>query len=134
MAPPVRALLANEPCALRTHLEELLQPHSDVAVLRTGSDPIQLLMMTEDTQAEVVVMTLPDSGTTPGICRHLLHEYPQLVILALTANRTRGQVYRHMIAAELFVDTSKESIVMAIRQAKVHRHRRWARRFHCSLR
>jgi DNA-binding NarL/FixJ family response regulator len=120
MAPPVRVLLANEPCALRTHLEELFQHHSDVEVLRTGSDPTQLLMMIEDTQADVVVMTSPDSGAMPGRCRHLLHEYPQLVILALTANRTRRQVYRQIIAAEQLADTSEESIVMAIWQAKDH--------------
>lgn len=120
MAPPVKVLLANEPRTWRTHLGELLRRHSDVEVVRADSDPIQLLIMVEDTQADVVVMTLPDSGTMPGICSHLLHEYPQLVILALTANRTRGHVYRQIIAAEQLADTSDEGIVMAIRQAKAH--------------
>lgn len=120
MAPPLRVLLANEPCVWRTYLGELLRRHSDVEVVKTGSDPIQLLMMVEDTQADVVVVTLPDSGTMPGICSHLLHEYPQLVILALTANRTRGHVYRQIIAAEQLADISDEGIVMAIRQVKTH--------------
>jgi DNA-binding NarL/FixJ family response regulator len=114
----VRILLADIPHALRTFLEELLQRHTDVEVAGIVSDPIELLMAVEDTQADVVVVTLPTSGEIPGICSHLFNEYPQLLILALAPDRTQAWLYQQVTAVEQLIDTSEEEILKAIRQAK----------------
>ena len=114
----VRVLLANRPRALRARLARLLQRQSDIEVVGTVLDPIKLLVAVEDTQADVVVVTLPDSGEIPGICSHLLHEYPQLLILALSLACTRACVYRQTITVEQLSDTSDEGILTAVRMAK----------------
>ena len=115
---PVRVLLANRPRALRTRLAGLFQLQSDIEVVGTVLDPIELLMAVEDTQADVVVMTLPDSREVPGICSHLLYEYPRLLILALSSTRTRACVYRQVITVEQLSYTSDEEILVAVRKAK----------------
>jgi hypothetical protein len=71
-----------------------------------------------DTQADVVIVTLPDSGEMPGICSHLFHEYPQLLILALSSSRTRACVYRQSITVESLADISDEGILTAVRRVK----------------
>ena len=114
----VNVLLANRPRALRARLAELLQHQSDIEVVGTVLDPIKLLVAVGDTQADVVVVTLPDSGEMPGICSHLLHEYPQLLILALSSARTRACVYRQAITVEQLSDTSDAGILIAVRMAK----------------
>jgi DNA-binding NarL/FixJ family response regulator len=118
----VKVLLANGPEVLRTGLATLLQQQSDIEVVGTVLDPIELLVAVGDTQADVVVLTLPDSGEMPGICSHLLHEYPQLLILALSSARTRACVYRQAITVELLGDISDEGILTAVRRVKAARH------------
>jgi DNA-binding NarL/FixJ family response regulator len=115
---PVRVLLANRPQALRTHLAQLLQLQSDIEVVGTVLDPIELLIAVEDTQADVVVVTLPDSGDIPSICSHLLYEYPQLLILALSSARIRACVYKRAMTVEQLSNTSDEEILTAVRKAK----------------
>jgi DNA-binding NarL/FixJ family response regulator len=114
----VKVLLANGPEALRTSLATFLQQQSDIEVVGTVLDPIELLVAVEDTQADVVVVTLPDTGEMPGICSHLLHEYPQLLILALSSDRTRACVYRQAITVEPLTDISDEGILAALRRMK----------------
>ena len=58
----VKVLLANRPEALPISLATLLQQQSDIEVVDTVLDPVELLVAVEDTQADVVVVTLPDSG------------------------------------------------------------------------
>jgi DNA-binding NarL/FixJ family response regulator len=115
---PVRVLLANRPRALRTRLARLLQLQSDIEVVGTVLDPIELLSAVEETQAEVVVVTLPGSGEMPGICSHLFYEYPQLLILALSATRSRAYVYRQVITVEPLAGTSDEELLTAVRKVK----------------
>ena len=114
----LKVLLANGPEALRTGLATILQQQSDIELVGTVVDPIGLLIDVEDTQADVVVVTLSDSGEMPGICSHLFHEYPQLVILALSSARTRACVYRQTITVEPLADISDEGILRALRRAK----------------
>ena len=110
----VKVLLANRPEALRTGLATLLQQQSDIEVVGTVLDPVELLVAVGDIQADVVVVTLPDSGEMPGICSHLLHEYPQLLILVLSSARTRACVYRQAITVELLADISDEGMLTAV--------------------
>jgi len=116
----MRVLLANGPEELRTYLEALLQQQSDVEVVGQIQDPIELIMAVEDTQADMVIVTLPESGEMPGICSHLLYEYPQLLILALSSDRTKACVYRQIIRTEQLPDTSDEGLLRAIRQANIN--------------
>jgi DNA-binding NarL/FixJ family response regulator len=120
MSRRVRVLLADIPHLLRASLERLLQHHRDIEVVETVIDPVELLIAVEDTQADVVVVTLPDSGEMPGICSHLFAEYPQLLILALSSDRTRACIYKQVTAVEQLIDTSEEEILKAIRQAKAN--------------
>lgn len=116
----VKVLLANAPEALPTDLATLLQQQSDIEVVGTVLDPVDLLVAVGDTQADVVVMPLPDSGEMPGVCSHLLHEYPQLLILALSPARTRACVYRQAITVEPLADISDEGILRAVRRVKAN--------------
>ena len=114
----VKVLLANRPAVLRISLATLLQQQSDIEVVGTVLDLKELLIAVGDTQADVVVLTLPDSGEIPGICSHLLYEYPQLLILALSSARTKACIYRQAITVEPLADISDEGILTAVRRVK----------------
>ncbi|ETX03459.1 response regulator transcription factor [Candidatus Entotheonella palauensis] len=112
----VKVLLANQPLAARQFLEAIFRQQSDVQLVGTVLDPIELLIEVEHTEADVVVITLPDSGDIPGICSHLLHQYPQLLILALSADCQRACTYQQVIATEPLAVASEENILLAIRR------------------
>jgi DNA-binding NarL/FixJ family response regulator len=119
---PIRVLLANSPRALRTRLARLLRLQSDIEVVGTVLDPIALLSAVGETQAEVVVVTLPESGEMPGICSHLFYEYPELVILALSSTRSQAYVYRQVITVEQLSSPLDEDILAAVWKAKADNH------------
>jgi DNA-binding NarL/FixJ family response regulator len=119
---PIRVLLANRPQALCTRLARLLRLQSDIEVVGTVFDPIALLSAVGETQAEVVVVTLPESGEMPGICSHLFYEYPELVILALSSTRSRAYVYRQVMTVEQLSSTLDEDILAAVRKVKADNH------------
>ena len=114
----IKVLLANEPGSVRETLEELLQHQSDVEVVGTVREPIEILLAVDETQAEVVVLTLPESGEIPGICTHLLTEYPRLLILALAADRESACLYRRGIVVEPLPNVSEDGILGVIRRAR----------------
>jgi len=115
----VKVLLANRPRMLRELLRDLIQRQADMEVVGEMLDPVELLLAVGETHADVVVVGLPDSDDEPGICSHLLAEYPHLLILALSPERDRAFLYRLGICKEQLSKASDEEILAAIRQAEV---------------
>ena len=116
----VRVLLANKPRMLRELLRSLIQRQADMEVMGEVLDPVELLLAVDETQADVVVVDLPESGEEPGICSHLLAEYPQLLVLALSPGRDRAILYRQSIIKEELSKLSEDEILEAIRKTEVH--------------
>ena len=116
----VRVLLANKPRMLRELLRSLIQRQADMEVMGEVLDPVELLLAVDETQADVVVVDLPESGEEPGICSHLLAEYPQLLVLALSPGRDRAILYRQSIIKEELSKLSDDEILEAIRKTEVH--------------
>jgi len=79
-------------------------------------DPVDVLIATGQTQAHVVLLAWPPSGSLPGICTHLLDAYPDLLIVGL---RTDGQglyAVRQAGVAEVRGETSLASVLAALRK------------------
>jgi len=105
---------------LRELLRSLIQRQADMEVMGEVLDPVELLLAVDETQADVVVVDLPESGEEPGICSHLLAEYPQLLVLALSPGRDRAILYRQSIIKEELSKLSEDEILEAIRKTEVH--------------
>lgn len=82
------------------------------------TDPVEILIMTGEREAEVVVMDSLNGETDPGICSHLLSEFPDLLILALSPGLEQAIIYRQSISKELLLNLSEKEILSAIRQAR----------------
>jgi DNA-binding NarL/FixJ family response regulator len=115
----IKVVLAINPGLLRDFLRELIQCQTDMEVVGEVVDPVNLLLAVGETDADVVVVTLAASGEAPGICSHLLTEYPQLFILALSPERERAFLWRQSVSEEQLSIESDEEIVAAIRRVRV---------------
>jgi hypothetical protein len=115
----IEVLIAIEPGSAHETIVELIQHQNDMEIVGNILNPIELLLAVYETQAEVVVLTLPESGDMPGIGTHLLTEYPHLLILALSTDLKSGCLYRRGIVAEpLAKMSSEEGVLRAIRRVR----------------
>ena len=114
----VRVLLANRPRMFRESLRGALELHADVEVETATSDPIELLAAVDRIEPDVVFVTMPESGGEPGICSHLLAEYPELLVIALSPVEQRGLVFRRVIIREELEPVAEDSLLEVIRRQR----------------
>ena len=82
----MRAVLRVDPPLLRDVFEHALR-EAGIDVIGSPPDSLALLLAIKERRAEVVILSAPNSGDpveTPGICSHLLNEFPQLKIVMVS--------------------------------------------------
>lgn len=123
----VRVLLANRPRMLRESLLAVIEAHDDIEVEAVEPDPVEILAAVGRAAADVVVIALPESGEDPGLCSHLLAEYPDLRVLALSPAEATAFVYRQVITKEELTPPSESNILAFIRRRHEDRPQRFGR-------
>lgn len=94
----IRVLFAVESSAVCNRLRDLIGQDPDVEVVGEVADPIDLLVAVNRTQADVAIVKWPQSGELPGICSHLLTEYPDLLVIGIPLREDRAYACRQRIA------------------------------------
>jgi hypothetical protein len=111
-----RLLLGKVPAVWRDTLMELVDSDEGVDIVGEVDESVDLLLQVRVLRANgVVLCRLPD-GDEPGICSHLLLEYPNLEILLLPTSSETGALCTMVLRKELLQDASKESIRIALRR------------------
>ena len=82
----MRAVLRVDPPLLRDVFEHSLT-QAGIDVVDTPSDFMELLVAVKERRPEVVFLTALDVETPPGICSHLLAEFPQLKVVMLSHDK-----------------------------------------------
>jgi hypothetical protein len=85
----MRALLRVDPPLLRDVFEHALTAVG-IEVVGSPLDSLALLLAIKERRADVVFLAAPDSddpSKAPGICSHLLNEFPHLKIVMVSANQ-----------------------------------------------
>jgi hypothetical protein len=87
-----------------------------MVIVGEAYDPVDILLTVADTEAEVILLDLLDPDVDPGICSHLLIEFPNLLVLALSLDRKQGVLYKQCIIKQEIQAESDDQIICAIRQ------------------
>jgi DNA-binding NarL/FixJ family response regulator len=85
---PIRVLLAGPP-TLQDAFGRALVEANDIEVAAAAPDPIELLLATARTRADVVVIGMK-GDELPGVVSHLLAEYPHLKVLGVAQDARRA--------------------------------------------
>jgi len=93
----IQVLLAVESPMLREALRETIRREPILNMVGEVSDPVDLLVAVRQTQANVVIMTWPETDGVPGVCSHLLLEFPELVVIGISATSDRVVACRQTI-------------------------------------
>ena len=112
----IRVLLAEMPRILRDVFKQVVADQSDMDVVGELFDPFGLLLAAGQTRADVVILGLHNSEF-PGICSHLLSEYPHIKILGVTEDGRRACLYELRPQKIPVGEVSPEGLLAAIRTA-----------------
>lgn len=116
----IRVLFAGSRAGSLLWLKKLIEAQHDMSIVKDEElEPLELLLAVRETKPDVVVLGLPDTGETPGICSNLLAEYPRLLVLGLSRQRDHAFLYQQSILKQSLRETSDRCILSAIRTGEV---------------
>lgn len=113
----VKILMVDVPDDLRSLLQDVIQRQQNMLVVGEAFDPIDLLLTVSETDADVVIMGHPQADSMPGICTHLLAEFPILVILIVSTIDQRAFLYERKITQEEVSYTVPEDLIARVNEA-----------------
>lgn len=113
----VKILMVDVPSGLRNLLQDVIQSQEKMLVVGEAFDPIDLLLTVNETDADVVIMGHPQADSMPGICTHLLTEFPILLILIVSTIDQRAFLYRRKITQEEVSYTIPEDLIARVNEA-----------------
>jgi hypothetical protein len=95
-------------------LKSLVRKQLDMKILHfEGGVGVELLLAVGELEPDIVVLPLLDGGREPGICSHLLEEFNDLVILAVSPTRIRR------LSNAFVVPFTRRTFLETIRTAKI---------------
>lgn len=118
MTQEIKIILAISDSEASKKVYEMIESQNGLTIAAEAFNPVETLMLMAETEADLVMLDLPDTNEDPGICSHLLAEFPQLVIIALSSNCQEAILYRHNISKTRIKDASDKQILALIRQIK----------------
>lgn len=113
----VKILMVDVPNDLRDVLEAVIERHHNMEVVGEAFDPIDLLVTVSETDADVVIMAHPEADMMPGICTHLLSEFPIMLLLIISTIDQRAFLYERKIRQEEVSYTIPEDLIARVNQA-----------------
>jgi DNA-binding NarL/FixJ family response regulator len=109
--------LAIKPRVLRESVAAMLRREADIDVVGQVTDQVDLLLAVLETGADVVIHSADESQPMPAVYTHLLSEFPELRIIALSADAQQGFAYRQEITARPLPAVSPDEVLSAVRWA-----------------
>lgn len=117
MSQALKVLMVDVPSGLRDLLQEEIERLDDMEIVGEAFDPIDLLLTAHESEAEVVIMGHPHADRLPGICTHLLTEFPFLLILVISTIDECAFLYQRKITREEVSYTLPEDLIARVNEA-----------------
>lgn len=113
----VRVLVANRPRLMREMVVATITDQPDIEIVGEVTEDGELNDMVEQTQPDVLIVSLEEPERPLGQCGFLLGRYPGMRILALAPEQNRGVYYWAMINIRTKpVESSEAGVLNAIRE------------------
>jgi DNA-binding NarL/FixJ family response regulator len=123
----IRVLLGFSRIEKILPLKALLMQEPDIEIVGEAIDAVDILLKIASTRAEVVAINLPSAGKDAGLSSHILAEYPEVKIFAVSEEGDRIVMYETGMMRREASDTSLESLGGLIRQSMSNVDNGWVR-------
>jgi hypothetical protein len=111
----LRILIANVPADLEEWLVQEVQDQEDIEIVGQICGYMNILIAAQE-DVDVVVMSVEELQPPPGICSHLLAEFPNMKILLLSPLRDKAMLYWMGLHQKDLQSVSSEAILETLRQ------------------
>ena len=113
----VRVLVANRPRLMREMVITTISDQPDIEIVGEVVNEDDLNDFVEQTQPDVLIVSLEEPENPSGQCGFLLGRYPRMRILALAPEKNRGIYYWAMVdIRNKPVESSEAGVLGAIRE------------------
>lgn len=112
-SPHIRVLLADVPTILARVFMLQIEQQADIQIIGDAHGPVDILQAA--VEADLVIISAPQIDPPPGICSHLLAEYPELKILVLADHQDVAMGYWLDIQRRRIESPTVENLVAGIR-------------------
>jgi hypothetical protein len=96
-------------------LMDVVESDSDLKVVGIAESAMDILLQAEDRKADVVVLAELPGGGEPGICSHLMLEYPNVAVVLLPCEPRYGVLRRMVLRKESWQEVSQEILLAALK-------------------
>lgn len=115
-AKQIRIVLAHLPLKAHMFIREMVRRQEDMEIVGETLHPFDLLVAVKEQTADAVILSTRDSEV-PGLCSHLLAEYPRLTVLALNLEAGRAFLKQLCPVGREITNPSGERVLAALRDA-----------------
>jgi hypothetical protein len=112
---PIRILVTDVLDGVYGKIVAMVSAEPDMQIVGRVTNRVELLLAVDD-QIEIIILGAPHRSPPPGICSHLLNEYPDLKILVLADDSDELDVYWRGLRQRQLPLLSDESLVSGIRE------------------
>jgi hypothetical protein len=100
----------------KQNLRAMAASSEGLEIVGEVEEPLGLLLAAREAKANLVALSQLEQGGEPGICSHLLLEYPNVGILLLPARTEGRRIYWMVTGKRIMRDSSVESVRTALRE------------------
>ena len=113
----IRVILWADSRIFRESLRVAIESSGEIRVVAEVASPVELLAKVDHEQADAVVMWGDSHEDLPGICSHLLFEFPRLIVLAVLRDSGRAVIYRQKLEKRPVSASNVHDLIDAVREA-----------------
>ena len=120
MEKPIRVLVANRPRLMRETILSTFADQPDIEIVGEVEDEAEIFESVRRTMPNFVVIALDHPGERPLICDTLLHEYPEIRVIAVApANNYVVYYWASLDIHSSDIEASEEGVLGALRNKLV---------------
>lgn len=113
---PIRVLVANRPRLIRELLMVTISDQPDIEIVGEIQDELELVKAVDETRPDFVIVALQKFNRLPEVCQTILHNHPQIRIIAIASDRNISMFYWTSLHIESNqIETSEAGLLSALR-------------------
>ena len=114
----IRVLVANKPRLMRDLVLATIAEQPDIQVVGEVEEESAIRRRVEETLPDCLIIALERPGERPGVCDALLHDFPSMRILALSADHDSSMFFwASLNIHSCRVEPSEQGVLSALRQS-----------------
>jgi AmiR/NasT family two-component response regulator len=112
----LRVLVANQPRLMRELIVSTLADQPDIEIVGEVTDDAEIPSEVAKIMPDLVVISMDQSGTRPVLCDTILHQHPEVRIIAVAFDKNQSVFYWASFNIHSNeIESSEEGILRAAR-------------------